>query len=107
MFAEHNIQRVQLSADQPYRLPGGNQMVYVVAGTAWVTTDGKDRILQAHERLCVKSNAHPVVISRTGRAPLVFDIFATRQKTSALKVLQSRTHQTVKQISQRLAKITE
>ena len=50
-----------------------SQMLRIVSGTAWVSMDGEDRILQPGEELKLSHGKHQAVISATGDAPLVYE----------------------------------
>lgn len=106
MFAEKNIQRIQLTTGEPYRLPD-QHLVYVVKGTAWVTSGNKDRILQPYERLCLQSGLYPALISSAGRTPLVFDVFPTHAgQPSPLRLMHAKASHALQSLVRWLASIT-
>jgi mannose-6-phosphate isomerase-like protein (cupin superfamily) len=50
-----------------------SQMLRIVSGTAWVSMDGEDMILNPGEELKLSHGKHQAVISATGNEPLVYE----------------------------------
>jgi mannose-6-phosphate isomerase class I len=51
-----------------------SQVLHVVEGTAWVTMDGRDIILNEGEELRLSHGKYDVVVSATGQKPLIYEI---------------------------------
>ena len=50
-----------------------SQILRVVSGTAWVSMNGEDIILQPGEELNLSNCRHDAVVSATGNEPLVYE----------------------------------
>lgn len=50
-----------------------SQLLRVVSGTAWVSMDGKDLILNPGEELKLSRGEYKAVVSATGNEPLVYE----------------------------------
>ncbi|MBZ0298487.1 MAG: DUF2917 domain-containing protein [Anaerolineae bacterium] len=50
-----------------------SQVLRIVSGTAWVSMDGEDMILNAGEELKLSHGKHQAVVSATGDDPLVYE----------------------------------
>ena len=51
-----------------------SQVLHVVSGTAWVTMDGKDIILNEGEEVRLSRGKYDALISSPDRQPLVYEI---------------------------------
>ena len=49
-----------------------SQVLRIVSGTAWVSMDGEDMVLNSGEELKLSHGRHQAVISPTGDGPLVY-----------------------------------
>jgi hypothetical protein len=67
--------RLMLRHNEVFRLPATSRSIAVVAGTAWVTFDGRDIFLAPRERLWLLSRGDSVLISALGRQPLILEVF--------------------------------
>jgi hypothetical protein len=73
--------RLMLRHNELFRLPATSRGIEVVAGTAWVTVNGRDIFLVSRERLWLPARRDTALISALGRNPLILEIFgATSQK---------------------------
>ena len=50
-----------------------SQVLRIVSGTAWVSMDGEDVILQSGEELKLSHGKHQAVVSPAGHEPLVYE----------------------------------
>lgn len=58
-----------------FRLPVASRSIEVVAGTAWVTVNGRDIFLASREKLLLPSHRDAALISALGRNPLILEVF--------------------------------
>lgn len=77
------IARPILYYSELFRLPVAGRNLVVVAGTAWVTVNGRDIILVGGERLSLPARRDTVLISALDRTPLILEVFGA---TSALYI---------------------
>ncbi len=63
--------------NEVFRLPVAGRSIEVVAGTAWVTVNGRDIFLASREKLWLPSRRDAALISALGRNPLILEIFGT------------------------------
>jgi len=66
--------RVVLYPGEVYRLPEAGQRVRVAAGQAWLTTQGRDVVLQADESARLPVSREPALVSSLGPAPLMVEL---------------------------------
>jgi hypothetical protein len=50
-----------------------SQTLRIVSGTAWVSMDGEDIVLQAGEELKLSHGKYDAVVSPTGDEPLIYE----------------------------------
>ena len=50
-----------------------SQLIRIVSGTAWVSMDGEDTILNPGEELKLSHGKYNAVVSATGNEPLVYE----------------------------------
>lgn len=50
-----------------------SQLLRIVSGTAWVSIDGEDMILNPGDELKLSHGKHKAVVSATGNEPLVYE----------------------------------
>jgi hypothetical protein len=67
--------RLMLGRNEVFRLPATSRGIEVVAGTAWVTVNGRDIFLTSRERLWLPSRRDSALISALGRNPLILEVF--------------------------------
>ena len=65
---------VTLQEGDVYRLPPSCRAVWVVSGRAWMTHAGEDIVLDQGDQTTFTRHKDPVVITSTGRVPLVLEI---------------------------------
>jgi hypothetical protein len=70
--------RVVLVQGEALRLPASRARVSVLAGTAWITQGGRDRILPAGEGMTAASGADCLVASALGTQPLLLEVRQVR-----------------------------
>jgi hypothetical protein len=63
--------------NEVFRLPVASRRIEVVAGTAWITVNGRDIFLAAREKLLLPSRRDSALISALGRTPLILEVFGT------------------------------
>lgn len=66
--------RVILYPGEVYRLPEAGQRVRVAAGQAWLTAQGRDVVLQAHESARLPVSREPALVSPVGLAALTVEL---------------------------------
>jgi hypothetical protein len=69
--------RLMLGRNEVFRLPVVSRSIEVVAGTAWVTVNGRDIFLASREKLWLPSRRDAALISALGRNPLILEVFGT------------------------------
>ena len=69
--------RLMLRHNEIYRLPATSRSIEIVAGTAWVTVNGRDIFLASGERLWLPSRRDSALISALGRTLLILEVFGT------------------------------
>lgn len=69
--------RLMVRHDEVFRLPVASRSIEVVAGTAWVTVNGRDIFLASGESLLLPARSDTALISALGRYPLVLEVFGT------------------------------
>ena len=65
---------VTLRKGEVFRLPSSCRAVWVVSGRAWLTHAGNDIVLDQGERATFARHNDPVVITSTGKMPLILEI---------------------------------
>jgi mannose-6-phosphate isomerase-like protein (cupin superfamily) len=53
-----------------------SQVLRIISGTAWVSMEGEDIILQAGDELKLSHGKHNALVSPTGNEPLVYEFEA-------------------------------
>ena len=66
--------RMVLVEGEALRLPLSSLRVSVLSGTAWVTQQGEDKLLQPGESFALSAAADRAVISPIGTVPLLFEM---------------------------------
>lgn len=69
------ILRLMVYHNELFRLPRAGRGLAVVAGTAWVTVNGRDIFLAGGERLWLPARRDAALISALGRTPLILEVF--------------------------------
>jgi hypothetical protein len=67
--------RIILMKDEVYRLPQTHRQIQVLSGTAWITVDKQDIILNSSETASLPSSKNPVVISALNNVPLILAVW--------------------------------
>ena len=75
--AASRMVRLLLRHNEVFRLPATSRAIEVVAGTAWVTVNGRDIFLASGERLWLPSRRDSALISALGRTLLILEVFGT------------------------------
>jgi hypothetical protein len=71
--------------DEVFRLPVASRSIEVVAGTAWITVNGRDIFLASRERLWLPAHRDAALISAVGRSPLILEVFGTTSQNAAFE----------------------
>jgi hypothetical protein len=67
--------RLTLLRGEALRVPRGARRLRVLSGTAWVSLEGEDFVLERCESIpLAKRPGHEAVVSATGRDPLLFEL---------------------------------
>ena len=66
--------RMVLLEGEALRLPLSRLRVRVLSGTAWITQQGEDKLLQPGESFDLSAAADRAVISPIGTVPLLFEM---------------------------------
>jgi len=66
--------RLTLLYGEAFRLPRPSRRLHVVAGSAWVSADGKDYIVGRGESFQIPRSSYCAVISATGGEALFFEV---------------------------------
>jgi hypothetical protein len=66
--------RVVLVQGEALRLPRSRTSIRVLAGSAWITQRGEDRVLAAGEAMTAAAGADCVVVSALGAQPLLLEV---------------------------------
>jgi mannose-6-phosphate isomerase-like protein (cupin superfamily) len=64
--------RLRLGIGNVHTLRRAAQRIHVVAGSAWISLDGDDIVLQRGQSVVLPAGQHAPVISATGHEPLVY-----------------------------------
>jgi hypothetical protein len=75
--ADRPMVRLLLRHNEVVRLPASSRDIEVIAGTAWVTVNGRDIFLASGERLWLPSRRDSALISALGRTLLILEVFGT------------------------------
>ena len=67
--------RIILMKDEVYRLPQTHRQIQVISGTAWITLDKQDIILNSSEKVSLPSSKNAVVISALNNMPLILVVW--------------------------------
>ncbi len=67
--------RIMVMKDEVYRLPQTHRQIQVLSGTAWLTLDKQDIILNSPEKASLPSSQNPVVISALNNMPLILAVW--------------------------------
>ena len=67
--------RLMLHPNELFRLPATSQGLKVVAGAAWVTSNGQDIFLASGESLSLPALRDAVLISALGDEVLILEVF--------------------------------
>ena len=67
--------RIILMKDEVYRLPQTHRQIQVLSGTAWITLDKQDIILNSPEKTLLPSSKNAVVISALNNVPLILAVW--------------------------------
>jgi hypothetical protein len=73
--AANPMLRLMLCHNEVFRLPAASRGIVVVAGTAWVTLNGRDIFLASGESLQLPSLRDSALISALGRKSLILEVF--------------------------------
>ncbi|MEO8392607.1 MAG: DUF2917 domain-containing protein [Chloroflexota bacterium] len=70
----HDLKEVvRLAQGDLYCLPYGALNVRVLSGTAWITAQAEDHVLEADDELMIPRQPHAVIVSAVGGQPLSFE----------------------------------
>jgi hypothetical protein len=58
-----------------------------MAGTAWITIEGTDLIVNRGEQMVMKRGKYPALISAVGKRPLAYEICSTNRSPSAQNLI--------------------
>jgi hypothetical protein len=67
-------EKVQLQSGDLYCLPHGALNVRVLSGTAWITSQAEDHVLEAGDQMLVPHQPHAVIVSAVGHHSLSFEV---------------------------------
>jgi hypothetical protein len=67
--------RIIVMKDEVYRLPQTHRQIQVISGTAWITLDKQDIILDSPEKVSLPSSKNAVVISALNNVPLILAVW--------------------------------
>jgi hypothetical protein len=67
--------RIILMKDEVYKLPQTHREIQVLSGTAWITLDKQDIILNSSEKVSLPSSKNPVIISSLNNVPLILAVW--------------------------------
>lgn len=67
--------RIILMKDEVYRLPQIHRQIQVLSGTAWITLDKQDIILNSPEKTLLPSSKNAAVISALNNVPLILAVW--------------------------------
>jgi hypothetical protein len=67
------VEGIRLEHGDVYCLPYGALNVRVFSGTAWITSQAEDHVLEAGDELMIPRQAHAVIVSAVGHQPLNFE----------------------------------
>ena len=81
-YAQFSCSQVYLERDDVRRLTVESQVIHVMAGTAWITTDGTDVIVDSGEQIVMRRGKYPALISAAGKHPLVYEVWYTNRSPS-------------------------
>jgi hypothetical protein len=75
--------RIILMENEVYRLPQTHREIQVLSGSAWITLDQQDIILQSHEKASLPPSKNFAVISALNNMPLI--LVAWQDKNQAMR----------------------
>ncbi|MEG4205105.1 hypothetical protein QUA20_14370 [Microcoleus sp. Pol7_A1] len=67
--------RIILMENEVYRLPQTHRELQVLSGTAWITLDQQDIILQSQEKASLPPSKNFAVISALNNMPLILTVW--------------------------------
>lgn len=71
------VQRIILYPGELYRVPMRDHLLHVLAGMAYITQVGRDRILRGGQKMGLDSTADVALISGIGCEAVIFELFET------------------------------
>jgi hypothetical protein len=71
---DETVRRVQLVPKAALSLPRRNQLIRVIAGTAWTVLDGQDIVLNQGEKINLWPGEYDALISPLGGSLLIIEI---------------------------------
>ena len=72
--------RIILMENEVYRLPQTHREIQVLSGTAWITLDQQDIILQSQEKASLPPSKNFAVISALNNMPLILAVWQDKNQ---------------------------
>lgn len=72
------VQRLVLYPGELYRVPVRYQLLHVLAGSAYITQAGRDRIVRSGQKMGLDSTADLALVSGIGCEAVLFELFDTQ-----------------------------
>ncbi len=70
----HDVKEVvRLEHGSLYCLPYGALNIRVISGTAWITAQAEDYVLEAGDELMIPRQLHAIIVGAVGHQPLSFE----------------------------------
>lgn len=69
-----SVLRLVVYPGEVYRLPEAGQQLQVQAGQAWLSSQGQDLLLGAHETARLPISPEAALVSAIGQAPLLIEL---------------------------------